>query len=299
MELRPADQSDIPAIKNLSEGIWGGGDYLPRIIADWISVGGVYVGLVHSAIVGVSRIHKLADDEWWLEGLRIAVAHQGHGYGRELHNHTLEELKSIGKGTVRFASADTNHSLPPALKSGFREILRLPFAFAELSHHHTVKHPWHTVLEEYQVTICTEATRSVKDLLQVACQKDYGGLIRNGWEFYSFNQERLNSWLAQGIVLTTSGAGGVTAAAVLSTDYERPNNWDLNMLAGDEKAMNERIIPSLVAAAMLQPQRYNAIYACVPARYYESLMSAGFQSADFFNYQVVFEAEIVGLVPAY
>ncbi len=299
MQLRPAEQSDIPAIKSLSEGIWGGGDYLPRIIANWISEGGVYVGLVFETIVGVSRIHKLADDEWWLEGLRIAVAHQGQGYGRELHNLMLEELKRIGKGTVRFASADTNHSLPPALKSGFREILRLPFAFAELPHHHTVKHPWHTVLEQHQVSISHEPTPRVKELLQAACQKDYGGLIRNGWEFYSYNPERLNSLLAQGIVLMTAGEGGVTAAAVLSTDYERPNNWDLNMLAGDDQAIGEQIIPSLVAAAMLQPERYNALYACVPPRYHESLLSSGFQSADFFNYQVVFEAEIAQLVPAY
>jgi hypothetical protein len=299
MELRPADTSDIPAIKSLSEGIWGGGDYLPRIIGDWISEGGVYVGLVHGAIVGVSRIHKLADDEWWLEGLRIAVAHQGHGYGRDLHNLTLEELKRIGKGTVRFASADTNHSIPPALKSGFHEILRLPFAFAELAHHHTVKHPWQTVLEGKQVSISNEATPRVKDLLQTACQKDYNGLIRNGWEFYNYNIERLNSWLAQGVVLTTSVKGNVTAAAVLSTDYERPNNWDLNMLAGDESAIREQILPSLVAAAMLQPEHYNAIYACVPARYHDSLISAGFQSADFFSYQIVFEAELARLMPAY
>ena len=299
MQLRPAEQSDIPAIKSLSEGIWGGGDYLPRIIADWINEGGVYVGLVDENIVGVSRIHKLADEEWWLEGLRIAVAHQGHGYGRELHNHTLEELKRIGKGTVRFASADTNHSIPPALKSGFHEILRLPFAFAELANHHTVKHPWLTVLEQYQVSISHETTLGVKELLQAACQTDYCGLIRNGWEFYSYNQERLNSWLAQGIVLTTGGKGGVTATAVLSTDYERPNNWDLNMLAGDETAIRQQIIPSLVAAAMLQPERYDALYACVPARYHNSLLSAGFQSADFFSYQIVFEAEIAQLVPAY
>jgi hypothetical protein len=299
MELRPADTSDIPAIKSLSEGIWGGGDYLPRIIGDWISEGGVYVGLVHGAIVGVSRIHKLADDEWWLEGLRVAVAQQGQGYGRELHNLTLEELKRIGNGIVRFASADTNHSIPPGLKSGFREILRLPFAFAELPHHHTVKHPWQKVLEEKQVSISNQTSPRVKELMKVACQTDYDGLIRNGWEFYNYNTERLNSWLAQGVVLTTSGEGGVTAAAVLSTDYERPNNWDLNMLAGDESAIREQIIPSLVAAAMFQPERYTAIYACVPERYRDSLISAGFQSADFFSYQMVFETEIASLVPAY
>jgi hypothetical protein len=115
MLLRPAEKSDIPTIKNLCQGIWDGGDYLPRLIARWITEGGVYVGLVHGEIIGVSRVRKMADDEWWLEGLRIAVGRQGQGYGRELHNLTLEELKRIGRGTVRFASADTNHSIPPAL----------------------------------------------------------------------------------------------------------------------------------------------------------------------------------------
>ena len=299
MRLRPAIESDIPIIKGLSEGIWGGGDYLPRLIADWINGGGVYIGIVNEGIVGVSRIRKMADDEWWLEGLRVAVSHQGHGYGRELHNLTLEELKRIGSGSVRFASADTNHSISPALKSGFREILRLPFTFAELPHQHSVKHAWQSVLEENLLAITREPTPQLRELIKASCQQDYAGLIRQGWEFYSFNEERLTSWLRQSILLTTSVAGSVAAVAVLSTDYQRPNNLDLNMLAGDEKTVRERIVPSLVAAAMVQPERFSDVYVCVPARYRDMLTTAGFQGTNCFHDQIVFEAEIAKLVPAY
>jgi len=299
MQLRPAQTSDIPAIKGLSESIWDGGDYLPRLIADWISEGGVYTGIVNGEIVGVSRIRKLAEDEWWLEGLRIAVAQQGLGYGRELHNLTLDELKRIGKGIVRFASADTNHSIPPALKSGFREILRLPFTYAELPHHKTIKSAWQAVLEENKITVNAKATPQLRELLKTASSIDYAGLIRQGWEFYNYSEERLNAWLGQSVVLTTSDKGEVKAAAVLSTDYQRPHNLDLNMLTGDKKTVRERIIPSLVAAAMVQPERFNDIYVCVPARYRDVLTGTGFQSADFFRDQIVFEAEIAKLVPAY
>jgi hypothetical protein len=298
MLLLPASESDIPAIKCLSEGIWDGGDYLPRLIADWIREGGVYIGVVNGEVVGVSRIRKMADDEWWLEGLRIAIIHQGCGYGKELHNLTLEELKRIGKGIVRFASADTNRSIPPALKSGFREILRLPFTYAELPHNQTIKNPWHAVLEQNGVAIIQEPSSQVRNIIKTACQEDYAGLIRKGWEFYNFTEERLSSWLGQSTVLGSTGATGVTAVTVIATDYERPGNLDLNLLAGDEAAVRDQIIPSLVAAAMMQPERFNGLYACVPARYHDVLISAGFQLADFFHDQIVFAAEIAKLVPA-
>lgn len=299
MQLRPANNSDIPAIQSLSQGIWDGDDYLPHLIARWIVEGGVYVGMVNDEIVGVSRIRKMADDEWWLEGLRIAVAHQGHGYGRQLHNLTLKELKRIGRGTVRFASADTNHSIPPALKSGFREILRLPFAYAELPHHKASKHPWHSLLKKNKAEILDMVTPQARRLVEDACSGDYAGMIRQGWEFYSFSEERLTSWLEQSIVLAAYGEDGITAAAVLATDYQRPGNLDLNMIAGNDAAVREQIIPSLVAAVMVQPERYREIYICMPERHHSFLTDTGFKNAEFFFNQVVFEADIARLVPAY
>jgi hypothetical protein len=298
MLLQPASESDIPDIKDLCKGIWDGGDYLPLLIARWITEGGVYVGLVDGEIIGVSRVRKMAEDEWWLEGLRIAVGCQGHGYGRELHNLTLEELKRIARGTVRFASADTNRSIPPALKSGFREILRLPFTYAELPYHKAGKHARHSLLMHNNSGIITEVTPQVRKLVKEACAKDYAGLIRQGWEFYNFSEERLTLWLQQSIVLAAYGEDGIKAAAVLSTDYQRPGNLDLNAIAGDDAAVREQLIPSLVAAVKLQPERYREIYVCVPERYRDVLTNTGFQGASFFHDQIVFEAEIDKLVPA-
>jgi hypothetical protein len=141
-------------------------------------------------------------------------------------------------------------------------------------------------------------TFQARQLVRNACAEDYAGLIRQGWEFYNFSEERLTSWLEQSIVLAAYVEDGIKAAAVLSTDYQRPGNLDLNAIAGDDAAVREQLIPSLVAAVMLQPEHYREIYVCMPERYRDVLTSTGFQNAGFFHDQIVFEAQIDKLVPA-
>jgi GNAT superfamily N-acetyltransferase len=288
LEFRAAVPEDAGPIREMCRDIWEGQDYLLRAIDRWIAEGGVYVGVVGGAPVGMSRIKRLGPDDWWLEGLRVAPGHQGKGYGRRMHAETMAELRRTASGTVRFCTADTNRSVPLARRDGFREILSLPFLgrgyggedlppLAEALARHGARE---AALDEPGMT----------EFLLEACRGDYAGLLPRGWHHRTASALSLSEGLARARILVRGDAGAVVAALVTNPSTQYEGSLDLDLVAGPPGVVAESLLPCLGPLAVQMGR--TQVGGAVPERFYEKFLDAGFGVPEGFARQMVFELRL-------
>jgi GNAT superfamily N-acetyltransferase len=105
--IRPARQSDTEDVLELTRHIWEGHDYVPYVWADWLADGSgrLLVAEYQGNLLGFSKLTCLSDEDWWMEGLRVHPAYQGHGIASRLTEASLQAWLQIGQGTVRLTTA--------------------------------------------------------------------------------------------------------------------------------------------------------------------------------------------------
>ena len=124
--IRPARTEDRAALEAMAAQIWEGEDYLPRVFDKWLADphGGFFVAELHGQVIGSAKISRLAEGEWWLQGLRVDPAFQGQGIGRVLHHFLTNQVRQYGAGEVRFSTASVNKAVHRlAAETGFRREL--------------------------------------------------------------------------------------------------------------------------------------------------------------------------------
>lgn len=125
VRIRLARATDKPAVETLCAQIWDGEDYVPGAWDGWLADprGRLAVAELQGQVVGFGKLSRLADDEWWLEGLRVDPAHRRQGIAGRLHTHLVEEARHIGCGVLRFGTHSLNEPIHRiAARDGFRRI---------------------------------------------------------------------------------------------------------------------------------------------------------------------------------
>ena len=104
---RPAQQSDTPAVLELCAHIWDGHDYVPEVWQEWLadSAGRLYVAEYQGRVVGLAKLSRLSEQDWWLQGLRVHPEFEGRGVASQLHEALMRAWEQIGNGTARLATA--------------------------------------------------------------------------------------------------------------------------------------------------------------------------------------------------
>lgn len=104
---RPAEESDTPDILELTRHIWDGEDYVPRVWRDWLAdtEGLLAVAVSNHRVIGLSKLTKLAHENWWMEGLRVHPKYQGFGVATQLHDYLLQYWNEHGDGRIRLATS--------------------------------------------------------------------------------------------------------------------------------------------------------------------------------------------------
>lgn len=103
---RPALPLDFPGMLELTSQIWEGDDYVPQAWQAWLSDpdGLLAVAEYKSKLVGLGKLTKLSEQDWWLEGLRVHPQFEGRGIASRIHRYLLENWEKNGSGTIRFAT---------------------------------------------------------------------------------------------------------------------------------------------------------------------------------------------------
>ena len=103
--VRPADEDRVVEITN---DVWEGRDYIPRVFDRWVSDAGAefQAGEVEGVVVGVQRIRPYAPGLVWYEGLRVASTHRRRGIARAMLNSAVDEARQQGFREMRLATRD-------------------------------------------------------------------------------------------------------------------------------------------------------------------------------------------------
>jgi len=217
LRIRQAQPEDQAALEAIASQIWDGNDYLPRVIGDWLNDphDGFFVATLRDQVVGVTKITRLAEGEWWLEGLRIDPAFQGQGYARIMHHFAINHVRQHGTGIVRFSTGSTNDAVHRlAGETGFERVAVYAPYGADVRHEPVER------LRQLQ----PEDLSRVQSWLDasphfVAAQRS----IEWNWSFYLLTAERLAERIAAGLVYGWM-EGDTLAGLVIANPADR-DRW--------------------------------------------------------------------------
>jgi len=104
---RPARTSDTGDVLELTRTIWDGHDYVPDAWDGWLAdpQGLLAVAEYQGRVLGLGKLTRLSDDDWWLEGLRVHPEYQGRGVASQLNDYLLAHWLRTGKGALRLATS--------------------------------------------------------------------------------------------------------------------------------------------------------------------------------------------------
>ena len=125
-KVLPPDREDILEI---SSKIWGGHDYLPSVIDEWLTDPKCHTYGVETdgRIVAVGNL-RLVDrgKTGWMEGLRVHVDYRRKGYADMLTRHFLSLGENLKVKRLRYTTGGNNRaSIKLAKMAGFNRLFKM------------------------------------------------------------------------------------------------------------------------------------------------------------------------------
>jgi GNAT superfamily N-acetyltransferase len=121
---RPAMDGDQADVTEFCKGIWEGGDYVPDVWEQWFRDpnGILAVAEYNGHAVGCSKVSRIAEGQWWLEGFRVDPEYQGRKVGFHLHQYVVDWWLENGDGVLRLMTDGQNYPIHHLCeKTGFRK----------------------------------------------------------------------------------------------------------------------------------------------------------------------------------
>lgn len=112
--------------------VWEGEDYLPRYFDRWVAAeGGQFTALeLDGRVVALAKLTRLAQGEYWLEGIRVHGAYRGRGLAAALHDYHLALWRRYGEpGVLRLLTGEAS-IIKLCERTGFRTLFQHQFAEA-------------------------------------------------------------------------------------------------------------------------------------------------------------------------
>lgn len=257
--IRPAVPGDREQIIQVSDQSWGGNDYIPLVLDDWLKQQGgeLTVAELDNQVVGFSKLTVLTPVYGWLEGARVHPQWRRRGVAAALTRHHLDLGKRRGLRTVGMAThSDNGASQGVATRLGFR-----------LAGTYSV----------YRGTPRGGKPPRVEQLSQVP---ESTGLVPVGFTFQPWENRLVDKWRKEGQLLGYGQAGMVLVRG------RRPGRLNIPLLWGppQDAAM-------LLAYAMCQgPEMERVSYSTKEDLYHRQLLAAGLELQQ--RKAVVFLAEL-------
>jgi len=192
-QIRPARATDKPAIRAVCARAWEGEDYVPKVWDEWLAdpYGQLVVAEVDNRVVALGKLSRLADGEWWLEGLRVDPAFRRQGVAGQLQAHLVEKVRQVGRGVVRYGTHSTNEPVHRiAAQDGLRHTATYyryradPLSIADIP-----------LLRQLAKADLAQCWALINDTNRYRAA---GGLYEANWKWKSLTRERLANHLEAG-----------------------------------------------------------------------------------------------------
>ncbi len=195
---RPALPKDTPEVLALTRLIWEGEDYIPFVWADWLSdpAGLLFVAEYGGKVVGLGKLTRLGQGEWWLEGLRVHPQYEGQGFGSHIHDYALGcwvRLSADEQGSSSLRLVTSSHRIPVhrmCERTGFVKI-------GEITQYEA------PAIEGGATSLIPILPEDLPEALEYAVEKSLPGfpspLMDTGWTWAEVRYERLEEAVQQGL----------------------------------------------------------------------------------------------------
>jgi GNAT superfamily N-acetyltransferase len=106
--MRPVRPSDRDRVVELTQDVWDGHDYIPRVFDDWVADASAAFQAVEidGVVVGLQRLRPYAPGLVWYEGLRVASTHRRQGIARTMLDSAIAESREQGFSEMRLGTAN-------------------------------------------------------------------------------------------------------------------------------------------------------------------------------------------------
>jgi len=126
-QVRLARQSDSADLKAIAKTIWGGGDYLPKVMEEWIAEPWFLVCEYQERVIACIKLTLLPCNSLWFEGMRVHADLQGRGIGKLMNRAAMEYAAQIAAERpglrYEFSTYFLNHeTLHLTAKVGFKQV---------------------------------------------------------------------------------------------------------------------------------------------------------------------------------
>lgn len=214
--LRPAQAEDRPGVESLCSQSWNGEDYVPRMWDEWLADphGELTIVTLQDQIVALGKLTRLAEGEWWMEGMRVDPAYRRLGIAGALQAHQVALAEQIGEGVLRFGTASYNQAIHSiARRDGFRHVAEFCIYKAD-----SLPGPFSARLLAPE-----EEERIWEQIAGSPIWEAAAGLYELDWHWMELTRARLAAHLAAGEVWGIDWEESLAALAILPVDPEREN----------------------------------------------------------------------------
>jgi GNAT superfamily N-acetyltransferase len=174
---RPALAKDTDEVLELCSHIWDGGDYIPRVWDEWLADPNGLVGVAESSgwVVGVFKLTKFQEREWYMEGLRVHPDFQDKGIATHIHEYVVETWRRMGSGIIRLTTGSYNVKIHHLCEqTGFKRIAEfIPYRASSLQEE----------TNNFTVLKIEEAAHAMEFVLSSQTHALSSGLINLGWVY--------------------------------------------------------------------------------------------------------------------
>ena len=86
VHIRRARESDTADMLEVTRQIWEGHDYVPLEWPAWLadSEGALLVAEYNGRVIALGKLSRLADEDWWMQGMRVHPDFEGHGVASQI-----------------------------------------------------------------------------------------------------------------------------------------------------------------------------------------------------------------------
>lgn len=88
--VRLAKTTDKDDLIRVAKGIWGGTDYLPRVLDAWLQEPWFWVCEYEGRVIACLKMTAFPDNVLWFEGLRVMARYQNHGIAKLMNRKAFE-----------------------------------------------------------------------------------------------------------------------------------------------------------------------------------------------------------------
>ena len=133
--VRRARADDREAVLAFCAHTWAEGDYIESVWDEWLAdtVGAFLVAELDGRPVAIVRVRMIAEDEAWLEGMRVDPAVRRQGIARVLNSRALVTARECGATVARlFTGASNVASQRLATGFGLSKVAEVVYYQAEI-----------------------------------------------------------------------------------------------------------------------------------------------------------------------